>query len=124
MGNQEKEAKAAPQSQQEQQERDRKRRFDDCNKEIEALKIEIKNILDDIAIARKKEEPTGALFTEKQRLEDKLKLLEKERDRNKGSDKEFGPDLKKNQFIIGSSSVKRKVAAQLVRKVPRNDQPS
>lgn len=121
MATQEKEAKAAPQSQQEQQERDRKRRFDEYNKEIEALKIEIKNILDDIAIARKKEEPTGALFTEKQRLEDKLKVAEKERDRNKGSDGVFGPDLKKNQFIISSASTKRKTAALLVRNVPCND---
>ncbi len=114
MGNQEKEAKAAPQSQQEQQERDRKRRFDECNKEIEALKIEIKNILDDIAIARKKEEPTGALFTESSDWRTSWKLLKKNASRKWWEPtRNLGPISKRISFDYCSSSVKRKAAAQL-----------
>ena len=121
MANQEEKTKLAQQSQQEQ---DRKRRFDDCTKEIETVKAEIKNIIDDISNARKKGEFTGALFAEKQRLEEKLRNLEKECERNRGTGQAVGPDLKKNQFIISSSSVKRKIAEQLVRKDPRIDKQS
>jgi len=121
MPNQEEKTKQAQQSRQEQE---RQRRFDECHKEIEAVKAEIRNIVDDIGNARKKGEFTGALFAEKQRLEEKLRSLEKECDRNRGTGKAVGPDLKKNQFIISSSSVKRKIAEQLVRKDPNIDKQS
>ena len=82
--------------------------------ELERLKSDLEKTRDDLDTARMNSQPTAPIYMEKQNLEERIRLKEMEIERHCRPQGRPGlPDVKTNQVIIGTSSVRRKNDASL-----------
>src|SRR5687768_5159863 len=98
------------------QESEKTRKCAEINKQLTQLESELCSIRNDLAAARAAGHATGPIYSEKQEVENRIKRLESDQRKycDTTTDTPQTPDLRERQFIISTSSVRRKSDAALV----------
>lgn len=99
--------------------------YEALKNELRELEEEWKRIVADLQQARANQQPTFSIYADKQACERKIqdcrqKILHYEQS---DESRQAVPDLTQKQFIIGTSSVRRKTDAALRKTVKKEDSP-
>jgi len=98
-------------------------RTEELNTELENLKSDLEKTKGDLETARTNSQPTAPIYVEKQNLEERIRSKELEIERHcRPHGRPRIPDMKTNQIIIGTGSVRRKSDASLVERRRKPDQ--
>ena len=84
-------------------------------KSLQKLQEDYKHILMDLEFARENNHERGSILKEKQNLEERIRKLEIERDKNLPREPKKS-DMGDNQITISTSSVRRKLPDDLIEK--------
>jgi chromosome segregation ATPase len=98
------------------QEPEKTKRCAEIRKQLTELQTELNSIKKDLASARSAGHETGPIYSEKQDVENRIKKLEYDQRIYcyPTPNTPQVPDLKERQFIISTSTVRRKIDAALV----------
>jgi hypothetical protein len=102
------------------QESEKAQKCAEIRKQLAQLESELCSIRNDLSAARAAGHETGPIYSEKQEVENRIKRLEYDQRKycDPATNTTQTPDLKERQFIISTSSVRRKSDGALVNMDP------